>query len=60
MRQPDSGRGLVDLLPAGAGGTVDIHFDILIPQLNLAVIGDFRHNFQRGERSVTPAGCVKR
>ena len=60
MRQPDSGRGLVDLLPAGAGRTVDIHFDILIPQFNLAVIGDLRHNFQCGKRSVPSTGCVKR
>jgi hypothetical protein len=44
VRQPDGGGGLVDLLPAGAGGAVDVHLDVLVAQLDRGVVRDLRHD----------------
>ena len=36
VRETDGGGGLVDLLPARAGGAEHVHLDVLVAQLHLA------------------------
>ena len=52
MRQTHCRGGLVNFLPAGAGGSVNVHFNILFTDLHIHVIINFRHNLQRGKRGV--------
>ncbi len=58
--QTDGRGGLVDLLSAGARGAVDLHLDILVAQLDLAVVGDLGHDLDRGEGGVAASGGVER
>ena len=60
VRQTHGGRGLVDLLAARAGRAVHVHLDVLVAQLDLAVLGDLGHDLHGGERRVPAAGGVKR
>ena len=59
MGQTHGGRGLVDLLTACAGGTVDIHLDVLVPQLDLVVVADLGHDLHCREGGVAAACGVK-
>ena len=60
MGQSDGGRGLVDLLAACTGGTVNVHLDILVAQLDLVIVADLGHYLDRGKRGMAAAGRVKR
>ena len=60
VRQTHGGRGLVDLLAARTGRAVHVHLDVLVAQLDLAVLGDLGHDLHGGERRVAAAGGVKR
>ena len=56
-----NGRGsLVDVLAAGAGRAVYLHFDVLGPDVYvLAVVGDLRDDFNRCKRCLPPGVGVK-
>ena len=43
------GGGLVDVLAAGAAGAVDLHLDVLRPDLDVSVLRQVRHDLDRGE-----------
>ena len=55
----DSGGGLVDVLAAGAGGPVDLHLDILLPDLHGVVILHLRHDLNGGEGGLAAGVGVK-
>ena len=57
--QADGGGGLVDVLAAGAGGAVDLHFDILRPDLHLFIVRQLRHDFHSGKAGLTAGVGVK-
>ena len=57
--QADGGGGLVDVLAAGTGGTVDLHLDILGADLHLFVIRQFRHDLHSGEAGLAAGVGVK-
>ena len=59
MGKTNGGGGLVYLLTARAGGTVNVHFDVLFPDFYGFVILDFRHNLKGGKGGVAAAGGVK-
>ena len=52
MDQTDGGRGLVDLLTAGAACAVNVHLDILRTYLDFYCVIDLGHYLQRSE------GCM--
>ena len=54
------GAGLVDVLPACAGRTVDLHFDILGPDIDLGLLHFRQHRDRRGRRVDAPAGLCLR
>ena len=49
MGQADSGGSLVDVLAACAGGAVDLHLNVLFPDLNGVVVLQLRHDLDGGE-----------
>ena len=60
MRQAHGGARLINFLPAGAAGAVDVHLDVRRVNFHFDGIVDFRHDFQRGERGMAAAGSIKR
>ena len=54
--QAHGGGGLVDVLAAGTGGAVDLHLDVLRPDLHLHVILDLRHDLHCGKAEVCRPG----
>ena len=60
MGQANGGGGFVDLLAAGAGGAVNVHFDVLIAQLDLVIVAYLGHDLDSGERGVAAARRIKR
>ncbi|CCX38003.1 uncharacterized protein BN452_01915 [Clostridium sp. CAG:1013] len=59
MDQTHSGRGLVNLLSAGAAGAVHFHLNILGRNLHRVVQLHFRHDFQGSKRGLPSACRVK-
>ena len=57
--QADGGGGLVDVLAAGAAGPVDLHLDVLVPNLDGVVILQLRHHLDGGEGGLTAGVGVK-
>ena len=57
--QTNCGRGLVDLLTACAGSAVNVHLDVLVAQLNGAVVLDLGHDLNGREGSLAAAQVVK-
>ena len=55
----DGGLRLVDMLPAGAGGAVSVHPQILRADLNLPLVLDIRHDLQGGKGGLAAAGGVE-
>ena len=51
--------GFVDLLAPRPAGAVDVHLDVLLPDLHRHIGGDLRHHLQRGEGGLTAARSVK-
>ena len=49
MRDADGALGLVDVLAAGAGRPVDLHLNILVPDLDRLVVLQLRHHLDGGE-----------
>ena len=47
--QSDGGRGLVDVLTTGAGGTEHLHFHVLGADLHLHVVGQVGHDLNGGK-----------
>ena len=60
MGQTHRGGGLVDLLAASAGRAVNVHLDVLVAQLDLAVVAYLGHDLNGGKGGVTAAGGVER
>ena len=60
VRDPYRGVGLIDVLPAGAAGTVRLYLYILVPYFYLYVVGKLGHNLYRGIRSLPFALRVER
>ena len=61
MDQTNGGRRLVDVLAARAGGAVDLHFNVLGPDLDiLGIVGDLGDDLDRGERRLPPRVGVER
>ena len=52
--------GLVNLLTACAGGTVNVHFNVFLTDFNGFVVLNFRHYFKRSKRGVTAPRSVER
>ena len=57
--QADGGGGFVDVLAAGTGGAVDLHFDVLRADLHLYVIGKLRHDLHSGKTGLAAGVGVK-
>ena len=57
--EADGGGGLVDVLAAGAGGPVDLHLDVLLPDLHGVVVLHLRHNLNGGEGGLAAGVGVK-
>ena len=47
------------MLAAGTGGAEHLHLDILRADVHLYIVGNLRHDLQRGEGGLTPGGGVK-
>ena len=52
--------GLVDMLAAGAAGAEGVDADILLVEVDIDAVVEFRHDHHRGERGVATAAGVKR
>ena len=60
VNQTDCGGGLIDVLAACAGGTVDLHFVVLGTNLHvLAVIFDVRNDFHGGKGGLAAGVGIK-
>ena len=57
--QTHGGGRLVDVLAACAGAAAGLHFDVLRPDLDLAVVVQLRHDLQRGKAGLPPRVGVK-
>ena len=57
--QADGGGGLVDVLAAGAAGPVDLHLDVLLPDLHGVVVLHLRHDLDGGKRGLPPGVGVE-
>ena len=61
MDETHGGTGLVDVLSACTGGAVDLHFDILRPDIDVfGIIRDFRNDLDRREGRLAAGVCVER
>ena len=60
MQDTDRGVGLVDVLTAGAGGTVRGDFEIRFVDLDLDAVIKLGHDFDGSKRGLSSAGCVER
>ena len=60
MCDPDSGRGLVDVLTARAAGSVGINLQIIISDIYLYSVIYFRHDINRTEGCLPLAVCIER
>ncbi len=57
--QPHGGGRLVDLLAARTGRAVHVHFDLVVAQLDLAVVlGDLGHDLHGGKARMAAPGSV--
>ena len=52
--EPHRGRGLVDVLPAGARRAVDIHLDVFVAEVDLDGVVDVGVDEHRGEGGMAP------
>ncbi|MDQ5988576.1 MAG: hypothetical protein CSYNP_04336 [Syntrophus sp. SKADARSKE-3] len=59
MGDPDGRVGLVDVLAAGAGGTVRIYSEIVFVDIDRDLVVDFRVGEDRGEGRMPPAAGVE-
>ena len=56
MNQPDCGGRFVDVLPAGAGGPENLHFDVLGADIDLRLFHLGKHRDGRGRGVDSAAG----
>ena len=60
VRDAHRGLGLVDVLAAGARGTVDIHLEVRGIDLDLDVVVDLRRDEHRGEGGMAAVARIER
>src|SRR5215211_272758 len=60
VRDADRRVGLVDVLPAGAGGPVGVHLQVVVLDLDLAGLLDDRRDLDSRERRLAAVGGVER
>ncbi len=57
--QADGGGGLVDVLAACAGGAVDLHLNVLRPDLHFFVVRQLRHDLHSGKAGLAAGVGIK-
>ena len=60
VAQTHGGAGLVDLLAARAGGTVDLHLDVFGTDVDLHIVVDLRHDLNGREGRLTAPARIER
>ena len=57
--QTDGGGGLIDVLAAGAGSPVDLHFNVFLTNLHGVVVLQLRHHLDGGEGGLAAGVGIK-
>ncbi|MMZ62724.1 hypothetical protein D1872_249430 [compost metagenome] len=60
MRNPHGRIGRIDMLTTCTTRTVRIDLQILSPNFDIDIVGNFRHNITGNKRSMSSARCIKR